>query len=338
MASGPYEFKSWTPGQQIVLVRNPNYWNPAYRAHAAQVTLKFVTDATALAEGLASGELDAAWEIPPAVIPHLKTSTSGNVFLGPSPIEYQLCPMRSGGPLANMDLRKALMVCIDRNALATAILYGAGQANYTMMPPYTWYPAAEAAWSNANQEWVKVNAYNFAEAKRLVAASGYKGQPIEMIIGTGNTTITTMAEYIQAQAKLAGMNIKITSLQPVPLDNAEASPSARKGVDLSLTIQWNGARDPLEPLGFDIYPNPWNWPDYVNPTVIALANKARETFDPAQRTALLIRAQSIYEPAYAYNSIVVSDEICYLKKGLAGMDSSFDYLWRPALALIGSAQ
>jgi peptide/nickel transport system substrate-binding protein len=337
MASGPYRFKSWTPGEQIVLERNPDYWDPQYKAHAATVTLKFLPDSTALAQALESGEVDAAWALPSAVVPRLQKSTSGKLYFGDSSQFAAYTVMRPDGPLADVNIRKALALSLDRAALAKSVFNGAGRAWYTLVPSYAWYPEAEAAWQQAYQPIASEYAYNLDGAKKLVSDSSYGGEPIVCIIPAGDATLSAMAQYMQQQAKAIGLTMTIKPLQPIPFGNAMQSKDARKGYDLMLASQWMAARDPLE--FWDLFrPSPWNFPEYSDPQVSALFEKARSTFDVNERTQLLTQAQAIYEPAQAYVGVVGLDLGSYLKSGLAGMVTDWHYFNIPAIALIGSAK
>ena len=168
MASGPFKFDSWTAGQNIQLLRNNAYWDPQYQAHAAHVTLKFVSDSTALSEALSAGELDGAYEVPPAVIPSLKHSTTGSLAFGPSRQYYSIYVMRPAGPLADLTLRKAINISIDRPAIAAKVFNGAGTACYTSLVPTSWDPEALSAWQAAYVPFEGEYAYNLAAAKQLV--------------------------------------------------------------------------------------------------------------------------------------------------------------------------
>ena len=66
--------------------------------------------------------------------------------------------------------------------------------------------------------------------------------------------------------------------------------------------------------------------------------KARQDFNATTRTQMLIKAQSIYEPAQTNTTLVQLYEVSYLNHRLSGMITSFNYLFLPSLATIGSAK
>ena len=142
MCSGPYELQKWTPGSSIVITANPNYWDPARRAHIKTITFTFATNSTTLAESLISGQTDGAYEVPAETIPRLSTASGGHLLYGFAPEYLTLSPSRSGGPLASVDVREALFTSIDRRALAHVVYHDAATPNYTLLNMRTWDPAA----------------------------------------------------------------------------------------------------------------------------------------------------------------------------------------------------
>jgi peptide/nickel transport system substrate-binding protein len=349
MCSGPYELTSWTPGTGMTLTANPHYWNPADRAHAHAIQIQFDTDSTSIAQALISGQLDGAYEIPPAVIPRLRTARSGKLIFGaPTQLYLTLSVARPASVLASLDIRKALWMTINRQELASAAYSGAATPNYTQMNLDSWkngsWPAAaQKIWSTAyagferqEQSWGTPAA--ISAAKTLAAKAGYHGQPIVLATLAGDATLAEVAGLIQGWAQEAGLNVQIKPLQPLAYDNASYSAQYRTGLDLLLGTSFNVAPNPLEPMGLTYTPgDPYNYTNYSNPQVTADINNALATSNLVEQAQLLTHAQSIYEPAYWSQTLLQFDEIMFLKNGLGGATASFAYLNEPSLAIIGRA-
>jgi peptide/nickel transport system substrate-binding protein len=350
MCSGPYELTSWTPGTGMTLTANPHYWNPAARAHAHTVHIEFDTNSTSIAQALIAGQLDGAYEISPATIPRLRTASSGKLIFGaPSQLYLTLSVARPTGVLANLDVRKALFMTVNRQALAKAAYYGAAIPNYTQMNIGSWQngawpPAAQKIWSTAyagfeQQEKSWGTPAAFAAAKKLAAAGGYHGQPIVLATLAGDATLAQVAGLIQGWGREAGLNVQIKPMQPLAYDNASYSAKYRAGLDLLLGVTFNVAPNPLEPMGLTFTPgNPYNYTNYTNSKVVADINAARATSNLVEQARLMTNAQAIYERAYNGMTLVQFDEIMFLKKGLGGATTSFAYMNEPSLALIGKAK
>lgn len=343
MCSGPYELQKWTPGSSIVITANPSYWDPARRAHIRTITFTFGTNSTTLAESLISGQTDGAYEVPAETVPRLSTASSGRLLYGFAPEYLTLFPTRPGGPLASLAVREALFTSIDRRALAHVVYHDAATPNFTVLNTRTWdratlaqYQAAYAPYASAGATWGTAQAV--AAGKKLVSGSGYHGQPIVLATLAGDETLNEVAQLIQQQAKLVGLNVTIRPLQPIQYSNASTSPKARQGLDLLLAVSFNVADDPLEPLGFDLLPGSfYNYTNYSNPQVTRLLTKARQTYDPSARAALVIQAQSLYEKQWLGGTLLNLDEISYLNKRLSGAVTSFPYMLTPSLASVGKA-
>ena len=350
MCSGPYELTSWAPGSGMTLTANPHYWNPAGRAHAHTVHIEFTTDSTSIAQALIAGQLDGAYEISPATIPRLQNASSGKLIFGaPSQLYLTLNVVNPTGPLASLDVRKALFMTINRAALATAAYHGAAIPNWTQMNVGSWkngsWPAAAqkifatayAGFERQEKSWGTPAA--FAAAKQLAAKAGYHGQPIVLATLAGDATLAQVAGLIQGWAREAGLNVQIKPLQPLAYSNASYNAKYRVGLDLLLGTTFNNAPSPLEPTGLAYSPgNPYNYTNYNNPKVTADIAAAHTTVNLVQQARLLTAAQAIYEPAYNAQTLVQFDEIMFLRNGLGGATASFAYMNEPSLAVIGKAK
>ena len=350
MCSGPYELTSWAPGTGMTLTANPHYWNPADRAHAHTIHIEFTTDSTSIAQALIAGQLDGAYEISPATIPRLQNASSGKLIFGaPSQLYLTLNVVNPTGPLASLDVRKALFMTINRAALATAAYHGAAIPNWTQMNVGSWkngsWPAAAqkifatayAGFERQEKSWGTPAA--FAAAKQLAAKAGYHGQPIVLATLAGDATLAQVAGLIQGWAREAGQNVQIKPLQPLAYSNASYNAKYPVGLDLLLGTTFNNAPSPLEPTGLAYSPgNPYNYTNYNNPKVTADIAAAHTTVNLVQQARLLTAAQAIYEPAYNAQTLVQFDEIMFLKNGLGGATTSFAYMNEPSLAVIGKAK
>ncbi len=339
MCSGPFKLKQWNPGSGIELERNDAYWNSEYKAHAKTATLKFLTDSTALTQALVSGEVDGAYEVPPAAIPRLKSSPGGTVHFGPSIQYVNLALARSGGPLADKTVRKALFTSIDRAALAKVVFSGAGEANYTYLPKSTWDPGARSVYQDAYGAYEKSNAYDVDAAKKLVDSAGAPGKPVKLVTLAGDATQSQLAQLIQQQAKAIGLIVQIQALQPLQYGTVFVDPSARKDIDLLLSVGFNQVADPLEQLGLTLLPDAtYNYTGYNDPAVTDALAKAQQSDNATERAKLIVAAQKVYEAENLTTSLVGLNEVSYLSNKFSGATTSFAYMFQPSLALIGPAK
>jgi len=349
MCTGPLKFGSWTPGQSITLEKNTDYWDTSRKVNAGKVEFSFTTDSAAIAQALTAGELDGGYEIPASVIPKLsKASTGQLVFGAPTQLGLGLAAFTYDGALKSVDVRKALMMAIDREAIAKVVYNGAATANYSSFNKDSWdnanwsdaartilgkyYDANAAEWST----WGKGQALQ--DAKTLVQKSGYSGMPITIATLAGDATLSQVAQLVQAEAKSIGLNVVIKPLQPTDYSNASVDPAARKGLDMGFAVSFNGAPSVIEPMSFSVLPGSfYNYTNYSNPQVTDLVTKAWAASDDTVAATELAQALPLFESDYGATVLVQIDEIAFVNKRLSGLMTSFAYLNNPALAFVGAS-
>jgi peptide/nickel transport system substrate-binding protein len=103
-----------------------------------------------------------------------------------------------------------------------------------------------------------------------------------------------------------------------------------------IAYNYNQVADPLEYIGLGMQPGgPYNYTNFTSAKAWSDLTQARQTFDPAARTRLVLDAQALAEADYAGTSLVETDEVSFLSKSLTGATTSFPYMFEPSLAYIG---
>lgn len=337
MCSGPFELASWRSGASIELTRNDAYWNPDFRAHARTVSLRFLSDTSALTQALLAGEVDGAYEIPPAALPALLRSDSGTLYSGRSLQYNYLAAADPDGPLADQALRSALFGSIDRAGIARVVYHGAAEPAYTQLPPNNWDPEALDQWRAAYGPFERAHQLSPEAAGRLVDGSPRKREEIVLAVPSGDATQSQVAQVIQQAARAIGLSVSVRAMQPTQFSEALVNPGARRGIDLLMSASFGAAADPVEQLEYMVLTRAfYNYTGYSDAQVDELLGRARAELDPAERTRLLVQAQSIYEPVQNATTVVTQNEILYLNAKLGGATTTFAYLFQPSLAKIGS--
>jgi peptide/nickel transport system substrate-binding protein len=338
MCSGPYKLQSWTPGQEMVLVKNPNYWDKSLQPKIGKVTVKFISDTSTLTAALKSGEVDGAYEMPPVSIPALNGLSTGKVYMGPSLAIEILVPAATSGPAANPKVRQALGMVMDRAAIAEKIYNGAGEPNKALTPPTAWTPDnAKSVYQAAYDKLPGGDKPDVDGAKKLLQGVSDLSQPMVLAIGAGDQTAINLATLIQEGASQIGLTVKIKQMQPLDFSNLFFLPQYRKGVDLVLSSGYLDVPDQLDYLPFWIYKDSFfNWTGYDNKQVQQQAGQALQTFNGKQRATLLTEAQASYMKDQIAIPILALNEVLYLSNKLGGATTSFAYLFQPSFAYLGA--
>jgi oligopeptide transport system substrate-binding protein len=167
VSNGPYALESWTPQADIVLRRNPHFFDAA-SVEIDTVHYVLATDPAAAFKRFEAGELDIA-EAPAAELPRIRTTLADRLHSGPSlQSTYLVFNMVRGIFLDHPQLREALSLTVDRETLATRVDQRGQIPAYGFIPPlvpgYQVQPAGFATLSPAER---------LDRAKSLYAEAGY---------------------------------------------------------------------------------------------------------------------------------------------------------------------
>lgn len=128
VGSGPFVLESYTQDQGAVITRREGYeWAPASSRHAGEAyldTIEFtvVPESGVRAGGLASDQFDAVGDVLPQDVPQVEGS-GGEVLTRANPgVPFVLQPNVTRPPLDDPDVRRALLVAVDRQELVDTVL------------------------------------------------------------------------------------------------------------------------------------------------------------------------------------------------------------------------
>ncbi|MER5701558.1 ABC transporter substrate-binding protein [Micromonospora sp. NPDC002296] len=132
VGTGPYKVESWTPGDRLVLAANERHFGG--RPANNRVVVAFVADDNVRAQRMRAGEFDAA-ELPPKLAAGFDPDAAYKVQRVPT-ADYRGVMLPMGNPvLADPAVRRALNLAVDRSAMVSGILGGAGDPAFGPVPP-----------------------------------------------------------------------------------------------------------------------------------------------------------------------------------------------------------
>lgn len=128
VGSGPFVLDSYTQDQGAVITRRDGYdWAPASSEHDGDAYLDsieftVVPESGVRAGGLASDQFDAVGDVLPQDVPQVEGS-DGEVLTRANPgVPFVLQPNVTRPPLDDPDVRRALLVAVDRQELVDTVL------------------------------------------------------------------------------------------------------------------------------------------------------------------------------------------------------------------------
>ncbi|WP_414447163.1 ABC transporter substrate-binding protein [Burkholderia sp. 22PA0099] len=296
IGTGPFRFKSWTRGANIVYERNPDYWD-AGKPYIDSLVFKVIPDAAARSAAFETGSLDLGGENPvplsdlPRLIqlPQLTLETRGYRFLQPQgEIDFNL----DHPILKDLRVRQAIAHAINPEIVQKTIAYGYADVSPTPITPASPYHDAT----------LKPYAFDLALAEQLLDAAGHPrkngGARFALThdyLPYGDTH-RRQAEYVKSALARIGIEVTVRAqdlpsfLKRVYADRQFdfTSIGVNTLFDPSVGVQrlyWSKNFRPGVPFS--------NAPHYSNPQVDTLLETASVETDDAKRTALFRQFQQI---------------------------------------------
>jgi peptide/nickel transport system substrate-binding protein len=294
--TGPFTITAQKPQQSMSLERNDAYWGT--KATLAKAEAKFLPDGNARATQVRTGESQVGLGIPAASVQELQGDKSLTVSEANTPRTTGLYLNDSKAPFTNPDVRKAIQMTIDLDAVAKTIYSG------TVTPAFGPFAASEP-WAPKGVEPAK---HDVEVAKALLQKAGYGPGKLTLTLRayTERPEFGDLAAVVQDQLKQIGITVKVSMS-----DYAGLEPSLLGGnYDMAL-LSRNHLTDIADPIGFldadYTCKGSFNISHYCDPAFDARLAQANGEKDPAARYAIYAElAKQLQEKAVTV--FMVSDK------------------------------
>jgi ABC-type transport system substrate-binding protein len=215
LGSGPYEFVSYTPGQSIILKKNPYYWDKSL-PYTANVNEKLGVSPQVQLLELEKGQLDLMGDTLPnssylSVIDNssLKSQTVKSEGLD----TYFLTLNTKIKPFNNPLVREAVSYAINRTSL---LRYVNGQGT----PATDFIPPGVKGYTTQNM----VNALDVKKAKSLLKEAGYPHGFSTSIYSWNTQPWTNLDSALQQQLAAVGITVAVHAIQQSTFFTLAATP------------------------------------------------------------------------------------------------------------------
>jgi peptide/nickel transport system substrate-binding protein len=300
VGTGPYLFSEWTPKQQIVLKRNPDYWGT--QPYYDEIDLIPVDDDKAAEVALQAGELDFSG-ISLSSADKFQSDPNFAVVSIPS-TAYNWIGMNVESPkLTDINVRQAIRYGIDVPSILAAAYNDKAPRAHALIPEGT--PGY----------WKDVTVYNrdVPKAKEYLAKA--KLTSLDLKLTYENTDeYNTWAQIVQQNLKEVGINVTLD-----PLDSSTFWSYGSDGKDKALEMFAVGYSSVApEPAWSTMWftcdqVDLWNWMRWCNKEFDALHQQGIETIDPAKREPIYIQMQQLWD-ADAISVFVTNVPQVYVSK------------------------
>ncbi len=227
------KFDKYVPRQE-----KPSYWSGSKATYVDRIEWKIIPDSATAASALQTGEVD--WlEFP--LFDLLSTfRRDKNIQL--VPISTLFLPAvialnHTQPPFDNDKLRRAILPAIDQREFMTALV--GDQSDLMTVPTGVFTPGTPMA--NDRDMQVFSGKRDIALAKRLVAESGYKGEPVVLMLPTDQSVLVPLVQMARSVFAEIGLNVDMQSMDWGTLVGRRASDKpASEGGWNSFCTSWDG--------------------------------------------------------------------------------------------------
>ncbi len=270
VGTGAFMFENWAQGDQITLVKNPDYWGEP--ASLDKVTFKFISDPTAAFAAVMAEDVDAFPGFPaPENLPQFAADPRFQVTEGSTEGETILSTNNKLAPLDDVRVRQAIAHAIDRQAIIDGAMFGLGTPIGTHFAPH--HPDYV--------DLTEMSPYDPERAKALLAEAGFADGFTTTLKLPPPSYARRGGEIIAAQLRAVGIETEITNLEW-----AQWLEQVFRGKDFGLTIVSH-----TEPFDIGIYARPDYYFQYDSTEFQELNAALTAETDPAKRSALLEQMQ-----------------------------------------------
>lgn len=201
VGSGPYMLESWTPGSEIVLIKNPEHWDAdAYEID--RIVYKIIPEPSVRVLALQSGDIDLLFPDDPEGIAQLKSAEDITVIgeAGTNIVKVYLNTTLE--PFDDIRVRRALNYAVDKEVVSLA-LEGIAEPALSEIPPFM------AGYTDDVPQY----SYDPEAARDLLQDAGYgDGFEFNVIVWDWGT-YPRAAEALPDMLREVGIDVKLEILE-----------------------------------------------------------------------------------------------------------------------------
>jgi dipeptide transport system substrate-binding protein len=286
VGTGPFSFVAYQKDSVIRYKANKDYYGE--KPLVDDLVFAITPDATARYAKLKAGECHVNAYPRPADLAEMEKDPSLKVIHAPGLNIAFWAFNLTKPPLDKKEVRQALSMAVDRDAIIKDVYLGAGEKATTLIPPTMW----------AFDDKIPNVTYDPEKAKTMLAAAGVT-TPLDIdlwympVQRPYNPNGKRIGEMMQADLAKIGVNAKL-----VTYEWGEYRKRAQGGEDMTAQLGWTGDNGDPDNFFFldgctDGKPASNNIPKWCNAEFNDLLAKARTIPDQAERAKLYTRMQEI---------------------------------------------
>lgn len=296
VGTGPFKFVSYEPKVSLTLESFPEHWGGAPKVD--KLVFRMIAEANTQIAELQAGRIDIATLIPFGLAPTVEKDPKLSLISITGPTVVALRLNTQNGITKDVNVRKALIMGIDRDAIIKAVLLGHAKpiASFQADLSFGYDPS------------LKPLPFDLAKAKQMLQQAGVQpGAPVKIDFRGNDATFREVAQA--AAGFLQALGLK-ASLQPyeTPVLLNDIIPNGK--TDEAWHNAWGGWTFDYDNTAYLMYHSGEKWNPYdKDPKLDALLEKQRSIYDVKEREKVLqeiaryVADQALEIPLYNQNTI-----------------------------------
>ncbi|TRM10859.1 peptide ABC transporter substrate-binding protein [Lentibacillus cibarius] len=324
VTNGPFLLDTWKHKNQIVLKKNPDYWD-SENVHLETITMEMVDDENTAKQMYDNGKLD--WigspfdSIPLAAIPPMKQD--GSLNISPMAGTYYYSFNTEMEPFTNKNIRKAFALAINRKGIVENITKGDQVPGMALVPTAVWEGNKDGYFKDNDVE--KAKEY----LEKGLDELGLDKLPTVKLSYNTNEAHAAIAQAVQDMWKESlDVDVQLNNEEwNVYLDTLSEGnyQVGRMGWTASFFLDPIYFLEVFETVGGNNYTN-WESDEYAS-----LLEESRKETDETAREELLREAEQLFmdempiAPIYFYTNIYAHKD--YVKDVSVGKLGTVQFKW-----------
>ncbi len=296
VGTGPFKYVDYQPKISLTLERNPDYWDGAPKLD--KLVYRYITEPSTQASELLAGRLDVAANIPLSMTSVINDHADLKVVAIDGPTTAALRYNTRDGITANKEVRKALTMAVDRDAIIKQILlgYATPVASFQGKLSFGYDPA------------MKPLPFDPAKAKAMLAEAGVKpGSPVQIDFRGSDANFREVVQAVGAYFQGVGLKPTVKGYETSVLLN-DIIPNGKTG-NMWQNL-WGGWTFDYDNTAYSMYHSGEKWNPYDKDKKLdAMLEEQRSIYDQDKRltilrdVALYVQEQALEMPLYSIKAV-----------------------------------
>ncbi len=306
VGTGAFKFERWTPGTELVLARNPDWWGGAPKLE--RIVYKPIPDPSTMYAAFEAGSVDIIQVTDPDKYEKYTKESDKYTISEKAGLITRFFGMNSrAAPFDKQAVREAVLYAVNRQALVDGLFKGMSEIATQAVAPGV----------DANVDGLSQRAYDPGKAQQLLAQAGLPNGFSFQFYVPNIDRFTKPATVIQEDLKAVGINAEIKVLEASSLLAAIGNGEAPMFI-LSRGQEPTADRLLYTWFASASFPPGQNWAYVESKEVDGWIDEFRQTGDLARRKELSKKIQQVVLDGAYYGFLDHEKQIYAMQKRVQG--------------------